>query len=115
MKMITAKKSNNKKTMINKKTNISREESTKIKKKNDNSTLPAITRNFKDDITLDEIKKISSISNEINKCEIISNVKDKKKKIKKENIISLINDNNNNKLKINKKRRLPIRVRQTSM
>ena len=38
--------------MINKKTNISREESTKIKKKNDNSTLPAITRNFKNNITL---------------------------------------------------------------
>ena len=94
---------NNKETKVNKKTSTSRAESTKIKKKNENSTLPALTRNIKDDITLDEIKKITSSSNEMNKSEIISNEKDKKKKIKKDNIISLINDNNN-KLKINQKK-----------
>ncbi len=94
---------NNKEIKINKKTSTFRAESTKIKKRNENNTLPAITRNFKDDIILDEIKKISSCSNEINKSEIITNEKDKNKKTKKDNIISLFNDNNN-KLKIIQKK-----------
>ena len=94
---------NNKEIKINKKTSTFRAESTKIKKRNENNTLPAITRNFKDDIIFDEIKKISSCSNEINKSEIIKNEKDINKKTKKDNIISLFNDNNN-KLKIIQKK-----------
>ena len=95
--------SKNNDTMVNKKTNTFRAQSMKksIKIINENKTLPSLTRNIRDD--LDEMKKISNSSNEINKSEISMNAKEGKKRIKKSKIIALIH---NEHKKINQKKEI---------
>jgi hypothetical protein len=95
--------SKNNDTMVNKKTNTFRAQSMKksIKIINENKTLPALTRNIRDD--LDEMKKICNSSNEINKSEISMNAKEEKKRIKKSKIIALIH---NEHKKINQKKEI---------
>jgi hypothetical protein len=95
--------SKNNDTMVNKKMNTFRAQSMKksIKIINENKTLPSLTRNIRDD--LDEMKKISNSSNEINKSEISMNAKEEKKRIKKSKIIALIH---NEHKKINQKKEI---------
>ena len=101
--------SKNNDTIVNKKKNATRAQSTKksVKFINENKTLPSLTRNIRDD--LDEIKKISNSSNEINKSEISMNANEEKKRRKKTNIIALIH---NEHKKITQKKEITQKIDQ---
>ena len=111
---------NNNELMINKKINTSILDisKNKININENNNILPSIIKNYKEESILDENKKIN-LSVENNKSAIIkekdnNEINENKIKIKKKNIINLINndyENEINKIKINHKKEIIINKR----